>query len=207
MEYKTNIENINLDEVYFANDVLDKFDSHEYESLGTEVCSVDLSKVVGCYHPDYAGKTWGELKPVEGTLNGDREIINIAYQNLKRAIGNVRDLSRNPDYYLNKEVKDHWDFYNLEGKLYISSGVHRTIIGRYFLWLNDLEPLVHGVHLTHLKPKSNIVAQDMGRGQISLFDKLKSILTQHNKANALGLSKASLCSVFPAGDLWRWAPI
>lgn len=167
MPYKTLIEEIDLQNVAFNRDVLAHVYNADIESIEIEIGSVDLSFVVGTTHPDYAGKSWGELKPVVGSLEGD--FINnrdVAFQPLKRAVANVGALARNPEYYLSKEEKDYWSFYEIDGQYYIASGNNRTIIGRYFFYLNDLDPIVHGVKVTKSRfkrPKLMPAIENSGR--------------------------------------------
>lgn len=150
----TLIENIDLSTVPFADVALDKFDPRNYEIGQSRLTSVDLAQVMGTTHPDYAGKTWGELKPVPGSLS-NRDLANtkVAYQPLKRASNNCQLLHRNPEYYLSKERKEHWSFYRLGNQYFISSGNNRTVVGRYFLHLNGLSTLVHGVEVVDATPK------------------------------------------------------
>jgi hypothetical protein len=145
---KTDIENLNDNNVSFSNDELNEFDDLKYHLNEHYVGSVDLSKVKGCTHPDYFGFKWHDLKPVTGTLEGNRENSSVAYQKLKRAISNIKELASNPEYYLSHDLKNYWSFYQVNGDYYIASGVHRTIIARYFLFLNGLPQLVHGVKIT-----------------------------------------------------------
>lgn len=149
MSWNTFLEGIDLEKMPFSDDVLSYLDTHSIDVGEPQVGSVDLSKVVGTTHPDYCGKTWGQLKPVLGTSEGD--FINnraVAFQGLKRAVGNVRALERNPNYYFSDEKKDHWSFYQIGDEYYISSGNNRTVIGRLFLHLNCREQVVHGVVIT-----------------------------------------------------------
>lgn len=175
MPYQTRIEDIDLADVPFADDLLEAFDERCFQIVETFVGSVDLSKVRGCYHPDYAGMTWGQLKPVLGSVEGDRNDPKVAFQSLKRAVENTKDLHRNPDYYLGKDEKGHWSFYELSGEYFISSGVHRTVIGRFFFWLNGLPPLVHGVSVARLKAATpQMVVED--ERQLSIAERIKHAL-------------------------------
>ena len=150
----TLIENIDLSTVPFADIALAKFDPQNYEIGQSSLTSVDLAQVIGTTHPDYAGKTWGELKPAPGTLsNRDPANIEVTYQPLKRASRNCQLLERNPDYYLSKDEKEHWSFYRVGNQYFISSGNNRTIVGRYFFHLNGLSAVVHGVVVVDATPK------------------------------------------------------
>jgi len=50
-----------------------------------------------------------------------------------------------------------WSFYqvveNDKESLFIEDGQHRTIIGRFFFALNNIDPIVHGVSLIRIKRK------------------------------------------------------
>ncbi|WP_444907040.1 hypothetical protein ACJJIR_01330 [Microbulbifer sp. SSSA008] len=152
MTWNTLIEEMNLEEIPFANDELSYLDTQSIEVGECKVGAVDLTRVIGTTHPDYQGKTWGQLKPIPGTSKGDfMNNRNVAFQPLKRAIGNVQSLERNPEYYFSRENKEHWSFYKINDDYYISAGNNRTIIGRMFLHLNSQEPLIHGVEITPAK--------------------------------------------------------
>lgn len=157
MTWKTRIEDINLDTLPFANDILLYLDDTQISVTGpARFASVDLSKVVGTTHIDYAGRSWGQLKPIEGTSKGDFvNNMKISCQQLKRAIANVRCLESNPEYYFSTCEKDYWSFYEIEGNFYISQGNHRTVIGRFFLHYNDKEQIVHGVKVTTAAKKND----------------------------------------------------
>ncbi|MGO1500382.1 MAG: hypothetical protein ACTHWH_03745 [Marinobacter sp.] len=90
MSWNTFLEEMDLEAVPFSDDALSYLDTRSIDVEEPHVGSVDLSRVVGTTHPDYCGKTWGQLKPVPGTSEGD--FINnwdVAFQGLKRAVGNV----------------------------------------------------------------------------------------------------------------------
>lgn len=149
MTWNTLIEEMNLEEIPFANDKLSYLDTHRIEVGESQVGTVDLSRVIGTTHPDYCGMTWGQLKPIPGTSQGDFiNNIDVALQPLKRAVGNVQSLEQNPEYYFSSENKEHWSFYKINDDYYITAGNNRTIIGRMFLHLNSQEPLIHGVKIT-----------------------------------------------------------
>ncbi|WHI45954.1 hypothetical protein ACJJIW_11660 [Microbulbifer sp. JMSA004] len=159
MAWNTFIEEISLENIPFSNDVLLFLERGKINVGEPKRGSVDLSKVVGTTHPDYCGKTWGQLKPIPGTSDGDfMNNREVALQGLKRAIVNVKALEKNPSYYFDDNEKTHWSFYQIDDKYYISSGNHRTVIGRLFLHLNNQEQLVHGVTITpaEFKKKSEI---------------------------------------------------
>jgi len=159
VSWNTFLEGVDLETVPFSDDVLSYLDARSIDVGDPQVGSVDLSKVVGTTHRDYCGKTWGQLKPVPGTSEADF-ISNrdVAFQGLKRAVGNIQSLERNPDYYVSDEEKDHWSFYQVGDEYYISSGNNRTVIGRLFLHLNGRKEIVHGVVVTpaELKKESEV---------------------------------------------------
>ena len=132
------LDKINLQKTTFANIKLKEF-SFCYNDLENETTgSVNLEKVVGTSHPDYYNKTWGEL-------------LNLLYNNSPRSKSNREMLSNNYKYYLDKEEKDTWTFVEKNGEYYIIEGNHRTIIGRFFLNLNNLSQIVHGVKIYQFK--------------------------------------------------------
>jgi len=103
--------------------------------------TVDLSQVAGTEHPDYYGSSWLELLgDPPGRPSG----------RLKRVYGGLLEMSSNPDYYLSNQKKSNWNFYLVDGKYYVSSGTHRTVIGRFLLSCNGLPAIVAGVGITEL---------------------------------------------------------
>ena len=168
VSWNTLLEEMDLEAVPFSDDVLLYLDARSIHVGEPQVSSVDLSKVVGTTHPDYCGKTWGQLKPVPGTSEGD--FINnrdVAFQGLKRAVGNIQCLERNPEYYFSDEEKDHWSFYQIGDEYYISSGNNRTVIGRLFLHLNGQKEVVHGVVVTPAEYKTEPEVEPERIGLIS----------------------------------------
>ena len=144
----TDIENIEDVVFSFTNDMLIEFDESRYVKGKTYIGTVDLNRVKGCWHPDYRGCMWGELKSVPGTLKGDRSDPIVGNQILKRVIQGARELADNPEYYLNGDSKDHWSFYEYKGDFYIEAGVHRTVLGRYFLAANALPQEIRNISIT-----------------------------------------------------------
>lgn len=147
--YMTRIEDLCLDAVPFAKDRLRRLSPGSIRELDRVVGTVDLSRVVGTMHSNYANRSWGDLKPVPGSLAGN--IITdaaVAFQPLERATANVQALELNPDYYLSTDVKEHWSFYRIDDDYYIAEGNNRSVVGRYFLFANNLPPFVHGVTIT-----------------------------------------------------------
>lgn len=131
----------------FSDTRLARFSEYEVRSkveerIHHQRASVDLSRVVGTEHPDYFEHTWIELL---GDPPGG------ASAHLKRISARLDDLNRDPEYYLRDDAKDHWSFYLIDGFYYVSSGMHRTVIGRFALECNGYPPIVDGVAVTELK--------------------------------------------------------
>lgn len=130
----------------FAHKRLERFSEFELREQVTErihrnMGTVDLSQVAGTEHPDYYGSSWLELLgDPPGRPSG----------RLKRVYGGLLEMSSNPDYYLSNQKKSNWNFYLVDGKYYVSSGTHRTVIGRFLLSCNGLPAIVAGVGITEL---------------------------------------------------------
>lgn len=96
--------------------------------------SVNVFRVVGTKHQEYAGKTWLEL-----LYSGKRMPHNLLYQ------------ERNPNYYL-ETIPRHPDmhFVTLDGLNYYvgSDGNHRTCIAR-FMFAETGETYLHAVKVEH----------------------------------------------------------
>lgn len=144
----TDIENIDDVQFRFSDSVLATFEDRNYEIGESYKGTVNLDLVAGCWHPDYRGSKWRELKPVPGTLLGDRNDPAVGNQKLKRVIQATQALEQNPTYYLDDNEKEHWSFYEYHGQYYIETGMHRTVIGRYFLAANNLPPLIRNISIT-----------------------------------------------------------
>lgn len=151
---KTNIEDLEIHEIPFSPDVLSNFTATNYELVSSRKGSVDLSKVVGCTHPRYAGLSWGILKPSKMDVYGDLADPDFENQTLKRARLRMRDLKETPEYFLSFIEKEYWSFAEIDGLFYVTEGVHRSVIARYFFHLNGLPPIVHGVAIAKMKRKS-----------------------------------------------------
>lgn len=141
--YQTTFDQRDIDQLSFANQKLAAFDHTEYEYQNSEIGSVDLSKVIGVQHCNYQERMWGELIPQN----------DAPHHLLDRTERGLKDLSNTPEYYLSRDEKLHWSFAEVNGRYYVMSGVHRTIIGRAFLEANNLSNEVHGVHISHYQPK------------------------------------------------------
>lgn len=159
LQLDTLIEEVDVTLVSFANDVLSELDQRTISTQPAFIGQVDLTKVVGTTHPDYMNRTWGALKPVRGSLFGDICNTGVSYQPLKRAVRNVQLLKENPDYYFSKEKKETWSFYKIDDEFYISEGNNRTVVARYFLSLNEMPQIVHGVSISIASRKSTSSAK------------------------------------------------
>lgn len=96
--------------------------------------SVNVFRVVGTRHPDYAGKNWLDL-----LMNGRRMMVNLPL------------FQDNPDYYLETGAKEPYMHYQSidGGDVYIGAegkGNHRTCIARFFFFTQGLTTL-HGITL------------------------------------------------------------
>ena len=149
----------------FAHEKLEMFVVPDYDERDqrdwNRNATVDLSQVVGMTHSDYGGKTWLELI---GGPSGE------PMAHLSRVDRVLWDGQRNPGYYLGADIKDHWSFLKYEGKLYVSTGHHRTVFGRFLLELNGLPPIVSGVDLVEVFPhKPAPVPKDTPRGLLAFL--------------------------------------
>ncbi len=150
---KKNIEDLDVHEIPFSSDVLSSFSANNYELASSRKGSVDLSKVIGCAHPRYAGLSWGILKPSKFNVYGDSADPDFENQSHERARSRMRNLKETPEYFLNFIEKEHWSFAEIDGSFYVTEGVHRSVIARYFFYLNGLPPIVHGVAIAKMKLK------------------------------------------------------
>jgi hypothetical protein len=130
----------------FAHERLERFSEFELRSELSERRhqrngSVDLSLVVGTEHPNYHGSSWLELLGNPPGRPAGR---------LKRIHGGLLEMVSTPDYYLSNDEKDNWSFYLVNGRYYVSTGMHRTVIGRFLLACNDCPTVVSGVAVTEL---------------------------------------------------------
>lgn len=137
MSYFTKIQITPESQFGFSGELISHLDTRLIATC-TEpvVTSVDLSRVIATTHPDYAGSTWGDLKP---------RPVGPRAETMKRQSLNLSLLEQNPDYYLSRDEKEHWSFYRLGDQYIIETGNHRTIYARFFLAANGLAPRVHGV--------------------------------------------------------------
>ncbi len=116
------------DEALFSS--LEPFKTRAY---WTDQGSINVYRVVGTQHPDYAGRSWSWF------LEGG-----------KRMEHNLALLERNPGYYANTEPKRPSMYYvSMDGTdWYVGAdGNHRTCIAR-FLFAETGRTMLHGVHLT-----------------------------------------------------------
>ena len=99
-----------------------------------ESASINVFKVVGTKHPDYAGRTWLDL-----LVKGKR-----MEHNLKRFI-------ENPSYYLEGNIKEpyiHYISYDGDAIYIGDEGNHRTCIARFFFHAAG-KTIMHGVRLNN----------------------------------------------------------
>lgn len=103
------------------------------KSESINATDVDVSQVIG-HDQGYGCLSWAEM------LYG-----------LKRIDSNLKELARNPAYYLSSEKKPHWSFLEVDNKIFISSGKHRTTVLRYLAHYNpdhfEAGPIARGVQL------------------------------------------------------------
>jgi hypothetical protein len=59
------------------------------------------------------------------------------------------------------DAKDEWSFYLVDGRCYVSTGMHRTVIGRFLLACNGLPTVVSGVSITELVLREPVVAKEV----------------------------------------------
>jgi hypothetical protein len=139
----TDFSQINIATADFSQQILLPLESDRYEYVSSAIGSVDLRLVIGANHPDYYGKSWGDLLP-----RNYADFMSSLNDVLKRSYRNMKVLQDNPDYYLDKATKSNWTFYEIDGSFYVKEGAHRTIIGRWFFFLNGLDPIVYGVSIS-----------------------------------------------------------
>lgn len=141
MKYKTSILEMETSTIEFANYKLKKFLKCEADiTIEPYIGDVNLSEVVGTRHPDYIDKSWVELLTILG-------------RDSPRAKSKIELLNGTPEYYLNEEKKETWSFYKDIDGYYIDQGNHRTVLGRFFFYLNKIEPIVHGVTIKEVSIK------------------------------------------------------
>jgi hypothetical protein len=149
----------------FTNDRLERFRYSDYSGLPQNMSkneSVDLRKVIGTNHPDYSDMTWGELLPGDPKITEQMECWSRERSEaeglMKRGMACLKDLYSNPGYYTSTGRKEHWSFSKVGDNYYITEGNHRTVLARFFLHLNGLPEVIHGVSVTEIlvpppKPK------------------------------------------------------
>lgn len=94
--------------------------------------SVNIMRICGTMHPDYAGMTWRQLL-AQG----------------RRMDSNLKAFQNNPSYYTDivKRVPG-MQLGIVDGKGYVlEDGNHRTCIGKFYLYTHD-SPFMHGVALS-----------------------------------------------------------
>lgn len=98
--------------------------------LDWNASSVDVFRVISLWHPDYGSHAWGDLLGACGSPPP-----------LKRVWALLRELERNPQCYMSRELKERWSFFEIGGRHFVETGHHRTVVGRYFLELNGANEL------------------------------------------------------------------
>lgn len=104
--------------------------------------SVNIMRVTGTQHPDYAGLTW-------------RDFLDKG----RRMEGNLRAFRKNPAYYTDIVRRlPGMSLIFVDGKGFVAEdGNHRTCIGRCFLYGKE-SPYMHGVHLTEQQTDLRMMA-------------------------------------------------
>ncbi|WKS98612.1 MULTISPECIES: hypothetical protein [Gallibacterium] len=105
--------------------------AHYYTAQG----SINVFRIIGTSHPDYAECSWLELL----TKKGKRMDINLPLQ------------EKNPDYYLNTNIKQPTMYFNTFDGLHFYVGIdgnHRSCIARFYLHQLGKTDL-HGVTINH----------------------------------------------------------
>lgn len=107
----------------------------------TETGSVNVFRIVGTDHWDYQGKSWLDLLTKGKSMQQ-----------------NLRDLMRNPAYYLHTGLRWPAICYNtMDGlNFYVNcDGHHRSCIARFFLAEQQISQL-HDVTVNHFKVRHNL---------------------------------------------------
>lgn len=94
-----------------------------------ENASIPVESIIGTCHPSYGGITW-------------REFLSIGQR-----IGSALDwLENNPEYYLQKNQKDHIGYIKRPEGYYIEEGNHRSVLAKFlFFQEGRYDASVHGV--------------------------------------------------------------
>ena len=114
--------------------------------------SINIQRVVGTMHADYAGLTWREL------LKKGRRMYN-----------NIKLYKQKPEYYttFHESRTPSMSFFFYDGKGYVTEyGNHRTCIARFFLYPQKVN-FFHGVHVHE---------QYTDLRMLGLFNQLQKIL-------------------------------
>lgn len=123
---------------YFIDQVIQPFQSETakwpFRSMLSWAfeASVNIMRISGTQHPDYAGLTW-------------RDFLGKG----RRMEGNLKAFRKNPAYYTDIVKRlPGMSLLFVDGKGYVAEdGNHRTCIGRCFLYGKE-SPYMHGVNLT-----------------------------------------------------------
>ena len=110
--------------------------------------SIDLSRVVSVEHSRYVGRTWGDLLGIHGYRSPLRNVDDPLWE-----------LTKSPAYFIGRRKKPGWSCYEVDGVYYLMTGYHRSVVGRFFLELNGLSPVVHGVRVATMGRAAWVSAQ------------------------------------------------
>lgn len=135
----------------WADDTIAAWDRNRYERLRPfmtrrywmESATINVFRVVGTQHPDYAGLTWTEL-----LANG------------KRMVGNLAQHASNPGYYRSEDRKLPTMYFLSDNGTdwYVGGdGNHRTCIARFDFALSG-RSLLHGVSVTDFRFDEGLAA-------------------------------------------------
>lgn len=162
--------------------------------------SVNIMRICGTMHPDYAGLTW-------------RQLLTVG----RRMDSNLKAFKENPSYYteLVKRLPG-MQLSLIDGKGYVlEDGNHRTCIGKFYLYTHD-SPFMHGVSIAEQQtdtrmmalynttirllpgyckaiPISEEVSRDDGNGWASHFYEISIRIENHRRRG--------YCAVFTGDDL------
>jgi len=101
---------------------------------------IDISKVIGTSHPDYANSSW-----------------KCCFENLKRKEANIDSLDciEKIKYYTDKNYRpfyiDPWSINIINGKYYITQGNHRSIIAKFLSYLKIIPKKQFGLSFLEYK--------------------------------------------------------
>lgn len=150
----------------WGNDIVFTISSFMKEHYWNSHASVNIFRVVGTKHPDYAGMTWGEFIKL-----GKRMHLNIPLH------------TSNPGYYYETEKKDPKMFFlSLDGgDLYIGDdGNHRTAIAMFEFYYKGVNT-IHGVNLDEYKVDWKLKQQYEELIEVVAHKKLPYVIKPYQK--------------------------